>query len=185
MKDDNYTVIDKTMGVVSTVGMLVMVGGSLIPVPGLKAIGSYMAMGGMAARNALGLTEAYTRDEKNSDEIVNRWKDLAMDVGGMLIGGFAGAKGAYAKATVIKNGGNMLAQIAAEGGTDVAISIAGDLLMVSALNYDESLGQTLKNNFMGLMVSTITGMDIGRSLANTKIDTPKVETKPDAPRSSY
>ena len=189
MKTDNMTVIDSVTGTAAMGGMAMMVvGGLLTLTPAaplgatLTGVGGKVALGGMAARNALGLTEAYTRDEVNSEETKQRYKDLAMDVGGLIIGGAAGRLGLQYGTKLMNNGSGLLKAKLVEHGTDFAISVAGDLAMVGMMSYDQSIGETFKQNAIGIVVSTLTGISASKAMyggtaRRVDANTPKVDTQ--------
>lgn len=171
MRDDQMTVVDKYSGLTSMYGMAVMcVGGILTLTPaaplgmGMVATGGKVAMAGMAAKNILGFTEELSRDEVSDARMTLLKKNLAMDIGGLIIGGAAGRQGMKYASQILQNGGNKALAVLAEKGTDFTLSAAGDLAMIGALNYDEGLAETLKNNGIGIVVSTITGLKASKEL---------------------
>ncbi len=171
MRDDQMTVVDKYSGLASMGGMAVMcVGGILTLTPaaplgmGMVATGGKVAMAGMAAKNILGFTEELSRDEVSDERMTLLKKNLAMDIGGLIIGGTAGRQGMKYASQILQNGGNKALAVLAEKGTDFTLSAAGDLAMIGALNYDEGLAETLKNNGIGIVVSTITGLKASKEL---------------------
>ncbi|MFI3301462.1 MAG: GNAT family N-acetyltransferase, partial [Candidatus Gastranaerophilales bacterium] len=113
----------------------------------------------IAARNIAGFTEAYSRDQVDEEETTRRYKDLAMDVGGMVIGGFAGRQGLSMAGKMASNGSSKAAAMIAERGVDATLSVVGDLAMIGMLDYDQSLVETIKQNGMGIVVSTVTGIN--------------------------
>lgn len=171
MEEDQMTVVQQYTGLTSMAGMGVMVvGGILTLTPaaplgtGMVALGGKVALGGMAAKNALGFTEELTRKETSDNRMLNLKKDLALDLGGLIIGGAAGRQGLKYASRIMQNGGDKAMAILAEKGTDFTLSVAGDLAMIGALNYDEGLEQTLKNNGIGILVSTVTGLKASKEM---------------------
>lgn len=183
MEEDQMTVVQTYTGLTSMAGMGVMVvGGILTLTPaaplgtGMVALGGKVALGGMAAKNALGFTEELTRKETSDERMLNLKKDLALDLGGLIIGGAAGRQGLKYASQIMRNGGDKAMAILAEKGTDFTLSVAGDLAMIGALNYDEGLEQTLKNNGIGILVSTVTGLKASKEMFKNDFDvTPQRE----------
>lgn len=183
MRDDQMTVVEKYSGLASMGGMAVMcVGGILTLTPaaplgmGMVATGGKVAMAGMAAKNVLGFTEELSRDEVSDERMTLLKKILAMDIGGLIIGGAAGRQGMKYASQILRNGGNKALAVLAEKGTDFTLSAAGDLAMIGALNYDEGLAETLKNNGIGIVVSTITGLKASKELFKGEFD-PQMKQK--------
>lgn len=171
MRDDQMTVVDKYSGLASMGGMAVMCAGGILTLTpaaplgmGMVATGGKVAMAGMAARNILGFTEELSRDEVSDERMTLLKKNLAMDIGGLIIGGAAGRQGLKYASQILQNGGNKALAVLAEKGTDFTLSATGDLAMIGALNYDEGLAETLKNNGIGIVVSTITGLKASKEL---------------------
>lgn len=171
MRDDQMTVVDKYSGLASMGGMAVMCAGGILTLTpaaplgmGMVATGGKVAMAGMAAKNILGFTEELSRDEVSDERMTLLKKNLAMDIGGLIIGGAAGRQGMKYASQILQNGGNKALAVLAEKGTDFTLSAAGDLAMIGALNYDEGLAETLKNNGIGIVVSTITGLKASKEL---------------------
>lgn len=166
MKEDNMSAIQRYAGNTATTGMALMVAGGIltaIPVTTplgmtLMGIGQVGALGGMTARNVLGFADAYTRDNVSSEEIKELSKDLAMDVGGFIIGGAAGKKGLQYGGKIIAQGGNKTAGFIVEKGTDFTLSLAGDLAMMGVLQSSDTSEGLLQGNLMGMVVSTVTGI---------------------------
>ncbi|MBE7702928.1 MAG: hypothetical protein E7Z89_02630 [Cyanobacteria bacterium SIG28] len=200
MQQDQMNVIDATTGVVSLAGMgVLVVGGAVIAAPialgwmgitapailtasgttavagGALALGGKTAISGMVSRNVLGFTEATTRDDIQKEELERRSKDLVLDLGGMIVGAGAGKTGLKYAAEAIKRGSGQLSALLIEHGTDVTLSVAGDLAMIGLLDYEQGLKETLKQNGIGLLVSTLTGIKTSKALfdSNTK---PAVKT---------
>lgn len=166
MKEDNMSAIQRYAGNTATTGMALMVAGGIltaIPVTTplgmtLMGIGQVGALGGMTARNVLGFADAYTRDNVSGEEIKELSKDLAMDVGGFIIGGAAGKKGLQYGGKIIAQGGNKTAGFIVEKGTDFTLSLAGDLAMMGVLQSSDTSEGLLQGNLMGMVVSTVTGI---------------------------
>ncbi|MFI3300892.1 MAG: HD domain-containing protein [Candidatus Gastranaerophilales bacterium] len=57
------------------------------------------------------------------------------------------------------NGSSKAAAMIAERGVDATLSVVGDLAMIGMLDYDQSLVETIKQNGMGIVVSTVTGIN--------------------------
>ena len=74
----------------------------------------------------------------------------------MIIGAGAGKTGLKYAAEAIKRGSGQLSALLVEHGTDVTLSVAGDLAMIGLLDYEQGLKETLKQNGIGLLVSTLT-----------------------------
>lgn len=184
MEADQMSVVQTYTGLTSMAGMGVMVvGGILTLTPaaplgsGMVALGGKVALGGMAAKNVLGFTDELTRDNTSDERMTNLKKDLALDLGGLIIGGAAGRQGMKYASQIMRNGGDKALAVLAEKGTDFTLSVAGDLAMIGALNYDEGLAQTLKNNGIGIVVSTITGIKASKEMFRNDFDTaPQRET---------
>lgn len=171
MREDQMTVVDKYSGIASMAGLGLMAAGGVVMITpasplgsGMVAAGGKIAMAGIVAKNAFGFTEELTRDEVSEDRMTMLKKNLAMDLGGLIIGGAAGRQGLKYASQILQNGGNKAFAILAEKGTDFTLSAAGDLAMIGALDYDESLSQTLKNNGIGIIVSTLTGIKGSKEL---------------------
>ncbi len=190
METQNQTFLDNSTNILSTGGMGVMVVGGLIlgaPVvlgamgiaapafltgatatmlgEGAIAAGGKIAMSGMATRDAFGTLEAVSRREKSDEEIERRLKDIVMDAGGFAFGVVAGAAGTKLSAHMLRNGSKFGVAKLVEHGTDFAISVAGDLAMIGALQYDQGFGATLKGNLIGIIVSSVAGLHAGKQLA--------------------
>lgn len=171
MQEDQMTVIDRTTGLASIGGMaLMVVGGVLTATPaaplgaGLVSVGGKVALGGMAARNALGYTEALTRDKISKEEVTRRSKDFAMDVAGLMIGSYAGHKGLKLASEAVKNGAGKVSAFVIEHGTDFSISVLGDLAMIGLVDYDQGVAETLKQNGIGILVGTVTGISASKAM---------------------
>lgn len=183
MNEDNMSAIQRYAGNTATTGMALMVAGGIltaIPVTTplgmtLMGIGQIGALGGMAARNVLGFADAYTRDNVSVEEIKELSKDLAMDVGGFIIGGAAGKKGLQYGGKIIAQGGNKTAGFIVEKGTDFTLSLAGDLAMMGILQSSDTSEGLLQGNLMGMVVSTVTGISSAK-YADMKSKTQKPST---------
>lgn len=170
-KEDQLTIIDSVTGTTSLTGMGVMaVGGILTLTPAapagvvLMSAGGKIALGGMASRHILGFSDEFSKDEQSQERLNRMYKDLALDLGGLIIGGAAGRQGLKFASQIVRNGGNKALAIVVEKGTDFTLSAAGDLAMIGALHYDQGLEQTLKANGIGILVSTLTGIKASKEL---------------------
>lgn len=170
-KEDQLTIIDSVTGTTSLAGMGVMaVGGILTLTPAapagvvLMSAGGKIALGGMASRHILGFSDEFSKDEQSQERLNRMYKDLALDLGGLIIGGAAGRQGLKFASQIVRNGGNKALAIVVEKGTDFTLSAAGDLAMIGALHYDQGLEQTLKANGIGILVSTLTGIKASKEL---------------------
>lgn len=177
MSDDQMTVVEKYSGIAQMSGMgLMIAGGILSATPaapagaGMLSLGGKIALCGMAAKNVLGFTEELTRENTSDDRMTRLKKNLAMDIGGLIIGGAAGRQGMKYASQILQNGGNKALAMVAEKGTDFTLSVAGDLAMVGALNYDEGIAETLKNNGIGIVVSTFTGLKASKEMFRGEFD---------------
>ena len=180
MEADNMTAIQRYTGNTAMSGMgLMVIGGVLTVTPAaplggvLLAAGQVTALTGIAAKNMLGFTDALTRDEINEEEIKELSKNLAMDIGGFVIGGAAGRKGLEVGKALAEKGYSTLTSMVAEHGTDFTLSLAGDLAMMGALNSSDTAEGLTEGNFIGVLVSTVTGIRTSKYLYNTN----KIETK--------
>ena len=170
-KEDQLTVIDNTTGLVSFGGMGVMAIGGLLTLTPAAPAGLYMigtggkiALSGMAAHHVLGFSDEYSKDEQSQEHLTRMYKDLALDLGGLIIGGAAGRQGLKFASQFLQNGGSKALAFAIEKGTDFTLSAAGDLAMIGVLHYDQGLEQTLKSNGIGILVSTITGLKASKEM---------------------
>ena len=170
-KEDQLTIIDSVTGSTSLAGMGVMaVGGILTLTPAapagvvLMSAGGKIALAGMASRHILGFSDEFSKDEQSQERLNRMYKDLALDLGGLIIGGAAGRQGLKFASQIVRNGGNKALAIVVEKGTDFTLSAAGDLAMIGALHYDQGLEQTLKANGIGILVSTLTGIKASKEL---------------------
>ena len=189
MQQDNQTIIDRTTGVTQVTGLgMTVVGGVLCFTPaaavgaGLVTLGNTLSIGGLAAENVLGYTEALTRQHIESEEIEELNNSLFMDAGGFLIGAAAGKVGmkAFNKLIDVKlaevfkvqtfkgNRAEALKQVftnpeylknfmQAAGvkiSADFLISYAGDLAMSEVLGTDDDWMSLLKANLIGVAAST-------------------------------
>lgn len=149
---------------------------------GLITLGNTLSIGGLAAENVVGYTEALTRQKIDSEEIEELNSSLFMDAGGFLIGAAAGKAGmkAFNKLIDVKlaevfklqtfkgNRAEALKQVftnpdylknfmQAAGvklSADFLISYAGDLAMSEVLGTDDDWESLLKANLIGLAAST-------------------------------
>lgn len=183
-KEDQLTIIDSVTGTTSLTGMGVMaVGGILTLTPAapagvvLMSAGGKIALGGMASRHILGFSDEFSKDEQSQERLNRMYKDLALDLGGLIIGGAAGRQGLKFASQIVRNGGNKALAIVVEKGTDFTLSAAGDLAMIGALHYDQGLEQTLKANGIGILVSTLTGIKASKELFKGEFptDTPAAQ----------
>ena len=170
-KEDQLTVIDNTTGLVSFGGMGVMAIGGLLTLTPAAPAGMYLigaggkiALSGMASHHLLEFSDEYSKDEQSQEHLTRMYKDLALDLGGLIIGGAAGRQGLKFASQFLQNGGNKALAIAIEKGTDFTLSAAGDLAMIGVLHYDQGLEQTLKSNGIGILVSTITGLKASKEM---------------------
>ncbi len=170
-KEDQLTVIDNTTGLVSFGGMGVMAIGGLLTLTPAAPAGMYLigaggkiALSGMASHHLLEFSDEYSKDEQSQERLTRMYKDLALDLGGLIIGGAAGRQGLKFASQFLQNGGNKALAIAIEKGTDFTLSAAGDLAMIGVLHYDQGLEQTLKSNGIGILVSTITGLKASKEM---------------------
>ena len=184
LKEDQLTVIDNTTGVVSLAGIGVMaIGGILTLTPAaptglfIIGLGGKIALAGMASHHILGFSDEFTKDEQSQERLNRMYKDLALDLGGLIIGGAAGRQGLKFASQFLRNGGNKAVAIVIEKGTDFTLSAAGDLAMIGALNYDQTLEQTLKSNGIGILVSTVTGIKASKELFKSDFPTDFPETR--------
>ena len=183
MVEDNINFVDKTTGTISTVGMgLLLLGGAVVAVgsggtatplvagvvalaEGTVASGTALAMGGMAARNLFGFADTWKmKSGFSEDDMIRRSKDLVMDLGGLTVGAYVGKISLQKALEVARNGGSQAMAMIAEHGTDFTLSLAGDLAMIGALNYDQGLAQTIKQNGIGILVSTVTGIKASKQM---------------------
>lgn len=178
MSDDQMSVVDKYTGIAQMGGMAMMVVGGILTITpaapagaGMLSLGGKIALGGMVAKNVFGFTEEMSRDNTSEERMTQLKKNLAMDIGGLIIGGAAGRQGMKVASQILQNGGNRALAMIAEKGTDFTLSVAGDLAMVGALNYDEGIAETLKNNGIGIVVSTVTGIRASKEMFRGEFDT--------------
>lgn len=170
-KEDQLTVIDNTTGLVSFGGMGVMAIGGLLTLTPAAPAGMYLigaggkiALSGMASHHLLEFSDEYSKDEQSQERLNRMYKDLALDLGGLIIGGAAGRQGLKFASQFLQNGGSKALAFAIEKGTDFTLSAAGDLAMIGVLHYDQGLEQTLKSNGIGILVSTITGLKASKEM---------------------
>ena len=149
---------------------------------GLITLGNSLSIGGLAAENAVGYTEALTRQNINPEEIEELNNSLLMDASGFLIGAAAGKVGmkafnklidvklAEVLKTQITQGNRMEAlkqvftnpehlkkfTIAAgvKLSADFLISFTGDWVMSEALGTDDDWKSLLQSNLIGLAAGT-------------------------------
>ena len=164
MEEDNYTAIQVYTGGVSMAGMGLMVVGGLTGCVPLIGIGGKVALTGLVAKNTLGFTDALSRDHIQSDEVKELSKGLAMDLGGFVIGGYAGQKGLQVASNLLSKGASPWVALVAEKTTDFSLSLAGDLAMMGALQTSDTAGSLTQGNIMGIVVSTFTGIKASKQM---------------------
>ena len=170
----------------------------------LIGVGGGIAMGGMGAEMALSTAEIYSKDVVTSEE-QKRYRDMMiMNAGGMIIGAGAGKIGdkvfskivddelikVFNKAvtsgnrmefveTIIKTPelvGELAKAGGAKAGTDLLISLFGDLALKYGFDTNEDLENIIRANLIGILMST--GSDVGNLAGrfNSKIPV-NVETR--------
>ena len=164
MEEDNYTAIQVYTGGVSMAGMGLMVVGGLTGCVPLIGLGGKVALTGLVAKNTLGFTDALSRDHIQSDEVKELSKGLAMDLGGFVIGGYAGQKGLQVASNLLSKGASPWVALVAEKTTDFSLSLAGDLAMMGALQTSDTAGSLTQGNIMGIVVSTFTGIKASKQM---------------------
>ena len=180
--EDNETIDERISGGMQIGGMIVMAaGGVLCLIPGgqiaggaLLGAGGKVAMTGMVAQTALGAWNESTKSGGLNDEAAEKLtKDGLTNLASFVIGAGAGIKGAQVRAALTAKGSGKFVSLVAERGTDLAISMAGDMILTGNLN--------VEGNMIGQLTAAITGLKTGKTIANKYQGIPKPSEMYDTP----
>lgn len=170
--EDNESIDERISGGMQIGGMVVMgVGGALCLIPGgqiaggtVISAGGKLAMTGLAAQTALGAWNESTKSGGMSDEAAERLtKEGLINLATFAVGAGAGIKGAQVRAALTAKGSGKFVSLAAERGTDLAISMAGDMILTGNLN--------VEGNMIGQLTAAITGLKTGKTIAKKSMNT--------------
>ena len=164
--EDNESIDERIAGTMQVGGMVFMaVGGVTCLIPGGQVIGGAilgaggkLAMSGMVAQTGLGYINENSKSDGISDEAAERLtKDGLINLASFIIGAGAGIKGSQVGAALMAKGSGKFVALVGERGTDLAISMAGDMLLTGDLN--------IQGNMIGMLTSTLTGLKTGKTIA--------------------
>lgn len=164
--EDNESIGARITSGMQIGGMAVMItGGVVCLIPGAQPIGAAilsgggkLAMGGMVAQTAVEAINESSRTGGMTDEAEDRIiKEGLINLASFAIGAGAGIKGAQVGANLMAKGSGRFAALLAERGTDVAISMAGDMILMGDLN--------IEGNMIGQITATLTGLKTGKTIA--------------------
>lgn len=168
--EDNESITARVTSGIQMGGMgLMIVGGAVCLIPGAQPVGAAMlsgggklAMTGMVAQTALEAVNESSKTGGMSDEAQDRIiKEGLINLASFAVGAGAGIKGAQVGANLIAKGSNRFVALMAERGTDVAISMAGDMILLGDLN--------VEGNMIGQITATLTGLKTGKTIAKKQM----------------
>lgn len=169
--EDNESIGTRVTSGMQIGGMAVMItGGAVCLIPGaqpagaaLLSVGGKLAMTGMVAQTAVEAINESSRTGGMTDEAEERIiREGLINLASFAIGAGAGIKGAQVGANLMAKGSGKFVALMAERGTDVAISMAGDMILMGDLN--------VEGNMMGQITATLTGLKTGKTIAKNHIN---------------
>lgn len=169
--EDNESIGARITSGMQMGGMAAMiVGGAVCLIPGAQPLGAAvlsgggkLAMTGMAAQTAVEAINESSKTGGMTDEAQERIiKEGLVNLASFAVGAGAGIKGAQVGANLMAKGSGKFVALMAERGTDVAISMAGDMILMGDLN--------VEGNMIGQITATLTGLKTGKNIAKNHMN---------------
>lgn len=169
--EDNESIGARITSGMQMGGMAAMiVGGAVCLIPGAQPLGAAvlsgggkLAMTGMAAQTAVEAINESSKTGGMTDEAQERIiKEGLVNLVSFAVGAGAGIKGAQVGANLMAKGSGKFVALMAERGTDVAISMAGDMILMGDLN--------VEGNMIGQITATLTGLKTGKNIAKNHMN---------------